>query len=90
MGLPGRPPITQFPSLTTKQDTGCRAQLTRHGKIRFPGRDTLLRSEDIESYLPRGPDMKQTRSLTYIKGTGGIYVPLSPVTHADPDVSNRE
>jgi hypothetical protein len=34
-GLPGRPPITQFPALTTEQDTGFRARRTKHGKIRF-------------------------------------------------------
>jgi hypothetical protein len=60
MGLPGRPPITQFPALPTKQDTGCRARRAMHGKIQFPGRDKLLRTEDMNIYLTRGPDMRQT------------------------------
>jgi hypothetical protein len=59
-GLPDRPLITQFPALPTKQDTGCRARCTTHGKIRFFGRDTLLRPEDRKCYLPRGLEMRQT------------------------------
>jgi hypothetical protein len=80
----------QFPALPCKQDTSCHARRTTIGKIRFFGRDTLLRTEDMKSYLPRGPDTRRTRGLTYVEGTGGISVPFSPVTHADPDLSNRE
>jgi hypothetical protein len=45
-GLPGRPPITQFPALPTEQDTGCRNRRTTHRNIGFSGRYTLLRPED--------------------------------------------
>jgi hypothetical protein len=66
MGIPGRPPITQFPALPAEQDTVCRARRTAHRKIHFYGQDTLLRPEDTKSYLPRGPDMRQTRDLIYV------------------------
>jgi hypothetical protein len=59
-GLPGRPPIMQFPTLPAKQDTVCRARRTAHRTIRSSGRDTLLRPEDMKSYLPRRPEMRQT------------------------------
>jgi hypothetical protein len=84
-GLPGRPPTTQFPALPTEQDDGCGARRTTRGKIRFSGRYTLLRPEDTKSYLPRGPDMRQTCDLVYVKGTRGISVTLSSATHADTD-----
>jgi hypothetical protein len=59
-GLPGRPLITQFPAIPTKQDTDCRARRTAPRKIHLYGRDTLLRPEDTKNYLPRGPNMGQT------------------------------
>jgi hypothetical protein len=68
-GLLGRPPITQFTALPTEQDTGCCARRTAQRKIRLSSRDTLLRLEDMKSYLPRGTDMRQTRYLIY--GGGG-------------------
>jgi hypothetical protein len=58
-GLAGRPPVKQFPALPTEKGTGCRAQRTVHRMIRLPCRYTILRPEDIKSYLPRGPDMRQ-------------------------------
>jgi hypothetical protein len=57
-GLPGRPPITQFPALPAEQDTVCRAQRMAHRKIRVSGWDTRHRPEDTKSYLPRGPEMR--------------------------------
>jgi hypothetical protein len=42
-GLPGRPPITQFPALPAEQDTVCRARHTAHRKTRssgWPGHDS--------------------------------------------------
>jgi hypothetical protein len=80
----------QFPALCTEQDTGCRRLCTTRRNIRFPGGDTLLQKGDTKSYLPRGPDTRQTCDLIYVEGTRGIYVPLRSAAHADPnpDFSN--
>jgi hypothetical protein len=56
-GLPGIPPITQFPALPAEQDTVYRARCTAHKNIRFSGRDTLL---------PREPYMRQTWDIIYV------------------------
>jgi hypothetical protein len=60
MGLPGEIRIMQLPALSSEQDTYYRARCAKHGKIHFPGRDALLRPEDMKRYLTRWTDAVQT------------------------------